>query len=174
MRKGVGQLGAQPDALKQMRDPVAALARVPDAVDDERLGDDLAGRHPRVQRRVWVLIDHLHAPAIWQHRVAPEAGDVVAVDHDPAVGRFEQLQQRTADRRFAAAALADKTQRLAAPDLERDAVDRVDLARDAREHAGVNRKMLFQIFDGEQRAGHAAPPSRGSASRRSACQHATQ
>ena len=75
-------------------------------------------------------------------------------NHDLAGGRFEQFQQRAADRRFAAAALADKPQRLAAPDLERDAVDRVDLARDAREHAGIDREMLFQILDLEQRAGH--------------------
>ena len=78
--KRVGQLGPQPDPLEQMRDPVAAFARVADAVDDQRLADDLAGRHPRVQRGVGVLIDHLHAPAIRQHRVAVEAGDVVAVE----------------------------------------------------------------------------------------------
>src|SRR3712207_7941972 len=34
-----------------------------DAVDDERLGDDVAGGHPRVQRRVRILEDDLHVAA---------------------------------------------------------------------------------------------------------------
>ena len=111
-----------------------------------------------------------------------EAGDVLAVDADRAGGRLEQLQQRAADRRLAAAALADQAQRLAAPDLERHAVDRVDLARDAREHALVDREMLLQVLRPRAAARHchraascrSGPVMPRLRSRRSACQQATQ
>ena len=65
---------------------------------------------------------------------AIEMGDVLAADPDRAVGRLEQPQQRAADRRLAAAALAHQPQRLAAADAERHAVDGIDLARDACEN----------------------------------------
>ena len=88
-------------------------------------------------------------------------------------GRLEQLEQGAADRRLAAAALADQPQRLAALDVERHAIDRMDVAGHAREHALVDREMLLEIADLD--SGDAplavtrAPPSR-----RSACQQATR
>ena len=54
---------------------------------------------------------------------------------DRAGGGLEQPQQRAADGRLAAAALADQAQRLARRDREGDAVHRVDLAGDAAEEA---------------------------------------
>ena len=69
--KEFDQLGPQPDALEQdARRARGARAGVADAVDDQRLADDLAGRHARVERGVGVLVDHLHAPAVRQHRLA--------------------------------------------------------------------------------------------------------
>ena len=106
--------GRSPTRSNRMATRSRRSCGVPTLVDDQRLADDLAGRHARVERGVGVLVDHLHAPAVGQHRSRVEAGDVLAVDADRAGGRLEQLQQRAPDRRLAAAALADQAQRLAA------------------------------------------------------------
>ena len=116
---GLHRLRPQSDSLEQMRHPVAPLGGGADSMDCQRLADDLAGRHARIQRSVRVLVDHLHALAVRQHVGRFEPGDVGAVDGDLAVGRFEQFQHRAPDRGLAAAALADQTQGLAAIDAER-------------------------------------------------------
>ena len=58
----------------------------------------------------------------------PRAQQVDAVELDLAGGRLEQPQERAAERRLAAARLADEADRLAAEDVEVDAVDRLELA----------------------------------------------
>ena len=73
-------LRAQPDPLEQRGDPFLALAAGADPMDDQRLADDLARRHARIERRVRVLVDHLHLPAIRQHLPRIEIGDVLAAD----------------------------------------------------------------------------------------------
>ena len=95
-------------------------------VDPERVADDLADALARVERRVRVLEDHLHlAPE--RPQLAPrERRDVGAVEADRAARRLVQPHEQPAERRLPAARLADDAERLAAPDLERDAVDRVD------------------------------------------------
>ena len=45
---------------KQLDDAVGPLLRVADAVDEQRLADDVEQRHPRVERRERILEDHLH------------------------------------------------------------------------------------------------------------------
>ena len=92
--------------------------------------------HPRVERADRVLEDDLHVPA---HRLQVarrrDADDVDAVELDLARGRLEQPQQRAAEGRLAAAGLADEADRLAAADVEVDAVDRLQLADGALEDA---------------------------------------
>ncbi len=171
VRIGVHRLGPEAGAFEQRGDALAALGRRADVVHDQRLAHDLARRHARVQRGVGILVDHLHAPPVGQHGLGSEAGDVLAAHLDGAVGRLEQLQERAADRRLAAAALAHQAQRLAAADRERHAVDGIDVTRHLREHALVDREVLLQALDLEQR-GHAAPAM--PASTRSACQQAIQ
>ena len=61
------QLGIEPDVREQLGDPRGALGLRADAMDDERLLDDRLDPHPRVERRVGVLEDHLHV------RAAPRA-----------------------------------------------------------------------------------------------------
>ena len=46
---GIGQLGPQANALEQMQNPLAAFFRVGRTVDDQRLADDLAGRHAWIE-----------------------------------------------------------------------------------------------------------------------------
>src|SRR5262249_39932075 len=137
-------------------------------VDDQRLADDVAGRHPRIERGIGVLVDHLHLTAVGQHSVLVETGDVLAANPDSPGSRLEQFEDGPSSRRLAATALADEPQRLAAADVKRDAVDRIDLAGNAGKYAGMDREVLLQPLDLEER-GHAAPLSNFSA-----CQQAIQ
>ena len=52
-----------------------------------------------------------------------------AVERDRAGRRVDEAEQQPPDRRLAAAGLADEAERLAAPDREADAVDRLDVGR---------------------------------------------
>ena len=118
----------------------------------QRLADDLAGPLARVERGVGVLEDHLHLAPQRPHLPPREAGDLAPVEADRARGRLDQLQDRAAERRLAAARLADQAERLAAPDAEADAVDRadlVDLAVD--QEPAPDREVLDEVGDLEQR-----------------------
>ena len=87
-----------------------------DAVDPQRLGDDVAHRHARVQRRVRVLEDDLHARgASAASDAACSVGDVAALEDDLPGRRLDELHHRAPERRLAAAGLAHDAERLAAP-----------------------------------------------------------
>src|SRR5216683_7469451 len=62
-------------------------------------------------------------------------------------GRLDQAQDGSAGRGLAAAALAHQPQGLADPDGEADAVDRIDLADRAAQHALAHREVLLEILD---------------------------
>ncbi len=124
-RRGVRRAG--PTTCEQLAHLLAELlAAAP--VHAQRLADHPPDRVARVQRRVRVLEDHLHPPAQRPHLALAQVRDVGAVEADRAAGRLVQAQQRPADRRLAAARLADEPERLAALDRQRDAVDRVHVA----------------------------------------------
>ena len=89
-----------------------ALASV-QAVDDDRLGKQPADREARRQRGQRVLEDHLHAPPQPQPVGARQCRQVAALDPHPAGGRAVEPDQRLGERGLAAAALADKAERLA-------------------------------------------------------------
>src|SRR5258706_9973559 len=102
----------------------------------QRVADDLAQGHPRVEGGERVLEDDLHvAPALAQ-LLAAERGEVVAAKADAPGGGLDEAQHGAAERRLAAAALADDPQRLAGGELEVDAVDRLEGARPGEEAAG--------------------------------------
>src|SRR5690349_729412 len=91
-------------------------------MDLERLGDDAADRHARVQARVRVLKDHLH-PAPHAPQVATlELGELVTLEIHAAGGGPIELQDGPTGGGLAAAALAHQAERLAATDEERDVV----------------------------------------------------
>ena len=181
----------EPHPLEQRLHPLLALAAPRELVDEHGLADDRARRHPRIERRVGVLEDHLHLLAIGHHPHRVEIGDVFAVHADAALGRLEQLEHGPADRGLAAARLADEPQRLAAPDVKRDPVDGPYMSGDSRKDSPADRKELLQLvnvqnrraFGGEGRSGDGCPGEgrsgdvrvHGASPRsRSACQHATQ
>ena len=100
-------------------------------------------------------------------RMSPEssARTSVAFELDAARGRLDEPQDAASDGRLARSRFADQAERLAAADAEADAVDRFDLRDDAREDAALDREVLVEIADDEERL---ADAERGSASARSA------
>src|SRR5207302_787898 len=56
-------LGAQADDVEQFGDALFARGGVAEAVDDERLVEDVADGHARIERRVRILEDDLRALA---------------------------------------------------------------------------------------------------------------
>ena len=111
------------------------------------LANDLGNGHARVQRRVGILEDHLHAPA--QRRVvgaAALARHVVAIERDRARGRRIETDHQARHRRLATAGLAHQREGLALGDLDVDAVDRLhDLAGPALQLAHQPRRGDVEV-----------------------------
>src|SRR5215218_7076315 len=79
--------------------------------------------------------------------------DVLAVEDHLALGRLVEAQNRAADRRLAAARLADQAERLAAADLERDAVDGLDVAHvTVEDDPALDREVELEALELDQRA----------------------
>ena len=115
------------------RDHIIELAPAGDIVDHQRLGDQVAHGHARVERAERVLEDHAHLAAQRLHLVLADLGDVDALailgaKPDLAVGRVVQPQDRAAGGGFAAAALAHQPQHLLLAQREADAIDGLDVA----------------------------------------------
>ena len=164
MRKAVERVRPQADLECEIGDSFAEPATAGDAVVDQRLGDDVADPQPRVERRIRVLEHHLQLAAIGPHPVTRQRVDALAADPDLAGGRLDQLEDGLARGRLAAAALADEAQGLALRDVERDAVDGVDLADGALQQPLSDREVLDQVPDREQR--HVTPTRPSPARRR--------
>src|SRR5712671_1158308 len=98
-----------------------------DPMHHDRLGDDLADLHARIERAVRVLKDDLDAAPQRQQLLALQLSDVDAVIENFTGGRPLQPKDAPAGRRLAAAALADQPQGLAAADRKIDPVDRLNL-----------------------------------------------
>jgi hypothetical protein len=115
-------------------------------LDEQRL-DVLA----RVEARHRVLEDHLHAPAGPAQLLALERRQVDPVEAHRAGGRLDEAQDRPAERRLAAARLADEPERRPAPDVEVDAVDGPHVAdRALQDDARADREVHLEPADLEQ------------------------
>ena len=118
VREAVVVLGGEADPLEQLLHFAAQLGAAGFALQPQRLADDLADPLARVERGVGVLEDHLHLAPQRPHLAPREPGDLTALEADRARARLEQLQDRAARRRLAAARLADQAERLALPTLK--------------------------------------------------------
>ena len=121
---GLGQ-AHQPE---QLGDAVPAAGVLLAIVPTENLRDLLADAHAGAQRGrrvLWHQADAVAAQGV-QRRPA-EAQQINALEDDPpavdAAARASVPEQVVGDRRLAAAALADQTERLTPRDREADAVD---------------------------------------------------
>jgi len=84
-------------------------------VDAERLADDIASLHARIEGSERVLEDDLHRTSMRPQFGFAEIRNVLAVEPDAAAGRLDQPQHAARHRRFAAAGFADKPERLSTP-----------------------------------------------------------
>ena len=91
-----------------------ALDRCADAVHGERLGDDLADGHARVERRVRVLEDELHLAAERLEGLALEREHIGPVELMEPARRLEKPDEAPPGRRLAATGLTHQSERLAA------------------------------------------------------------
>src|SRR5205085_4020379 len=91
-------------------------------VDVQRLADNLAGGHPRIQRTVGILKNHLEFPAPSAQRGAVQGGEVLALEENPARGRCDQTNDRASQRGLAATTFADQADSFARLDEEADVV----------------------------------------------------
>ena len=127
MRIAVCVLAVESDALKKGDYLLSSLRLVGcEMVDIDGLTYDIAYRHARVKARIRILEDHLHfAPEgqhIDRHFVFLIENNISVVDYLAVRGLIES-EQSTADGSFAAAGLADETERLSLIDKERDIID---------------------------------------------------
>ena len=167
MRVAARVLAAQADQLEGVLDALVAGVAVRHALRQQALADDVRDRHPRVERPERVLEDDLHPAAQRPHVLGIDVGELVAVEHDPAVRGRGQLDDRPPERRLAAARLADQRERLAGHDLEVHAVHGVHGADLAAHDPAVDREVLLEALDREQRRdGRRDRGRRGAATRR--------
>ena len=122
--------GGEPHLLQRLLD---AVGLVLDPVDEQRLLQHLAHVHEGVDAGVGVLEDRLGAAAEPSQLALGRLRQVDAVEHDAPLGDGRQPQRGPAQRRLAAAGLADDGHRLAALQRQRHAVDGAHGVR-AEEH----------------------------------------
>src|SRR5438876_371501 len=90
-------IGAQPHRLEEVDDALLALlAGLGELVDDQRLSDDRAHGHARVEGGVGILEDDLHVAAKVPQRALVEGGDVLAFEVDLARRRLDEPQDAPA------------------------------------------------------------------------------
>ena len=73
-----------------------ATARRHQPVQSQRAAENFAHGHARIERRIRVLEDHLHAPAQRTDLRLADMRDVLSVEHDTARGRFGQAHHQHA------------------------------------------------------------------------------
>src|SRR6266481_4798965 len=138
------------DETKELGDARAPLGSSPQAMDDERLFDNLAGAHPRVERGVRILKHDLHLPARCAQARPGKPDHVLSAKPDFARRGLDEPQHATARRRLAATRLADQSECLAFLDTEAHIVDGFDERAGSEEPLSAM-KMFREVGDFDQR-----------------------
>ena len=103
VRIAVAHVACQADALEQLADAVVDLVAGHELVGQDRLGDDVAYAHARVERRVGILEDQLDVTAALLALCRRHLDEVLALEDDLAGRGGEQGGDHLADGRLAAA-----------------------------------------------------------------------
>ena len=143
-------LGCQPDGAQQLGHAFALPPKV-QAVQMQRLCQDAADRHARVERGERVLEDDLHAPALRPQRGGIQRAEVLAFEVHAAGRRLDQPQYQPAERGLAAARLAHHAERLSGLEREVHAVHRLHGAAGTAEQPVPDSEVLGQPLHLEQR-----------------------
>ena len=99
-------------------------------MDDQRFGDDVFYSEARVERGEGILKDDLQVAAQAAYFGAARRKQIGVLETDAARGGLDQAEDEASQSAFAGAGFADETERLAGVDVERDIIDRADLAED--------------------------------------------
>ena len=126
MRIPSHQRRIEADAIQHESHVFGLLLGTDDVVRDGRLADDVHDAHPRIERRVRVLEDHLHLELLLARRGGVEARQRHAPPEPLAFGQRQQADRQAAERRFAASGFADEPHHFAGRDGEIDVIDGVD------------------------------------------------
>jgi len=170
VRVAIDEVRVEADRREQLAHAHPPLRRRSDAVDVERLADDAARGHARVEARIRVLEDHLHPPPDPPQLGTLQASEVHPVEADLAGGRLVEPDERSAGRALAAAGFADEAERLAPTERERDPINRPDVADVALEdQAFRDREPDLEVLDLHERPvrGRVRDPLRSRAARHS-------
>src|SRR5204863_3974435 len=148
------QFRIEPDLAQRVPGDLARRRFFP-TLDERTERHRITDRHARIERSVGILEYHLHLPAQGIDADPVWHVDGVAVEHQLAGIRGDEMQQQARQGRLAAARLPDDAQGLALLNIERYAVNRLD--RFAA--AALDRDMLFQVACDEHRLRGPAPVS---------------
>ena len=116
--------GVEPNGREEFAHARVDLGVRAGLVDPHRIGDDVAHRPARIERRVGILKDELHLTTVRAKLASRKTRQFHPVELDVAGRDGEQLHETASQRRFAAPGLPHDAERLAALHFERDAVDR--------------------------------------------------
>ena len=144
MRIAVHLIGGQPDARQKVGHPRTLLGGRAQAVDHQRLGNQIADAQARVQRGHRILEHHLHPAA---QRLAPggiQMRHFLPGNLDPALMRHK-ANHGAGDGGFAAAAFADQGKGLAPADVEADMFHRMHMMRHPPQHPALQVKAHLHI-----------------------------
>jgi hypothetical protein len=125
-RAGTGRPTVREDRTRSSNSTTSPshLAAVKRLIDDQRLGDDLADPHARVERAKRVLEHRLNRSAVLAPPRRIELLQVAPLEPHLPTRRLLEPQHELRRRRLATAGLADDAQRATRLDGERNPVDR--------------------------------------------------
>ena len=151
MRIELGRPRAQAHLPEQVGHAFPLLRCAAQTLDLQRLAQDRAHPHPRIQRRIGILEHQLQVLADLPQARSGQAAEILAFEQHPARGRPLEGDDHPADRGLPAPGLADQAERLAPADRQRHIRDRLHRA-DRAPHQGAagDRELLHRVVEHEQ------------------------
>ena len=123
VRIAIGMLRLQSDLREQVLNALATLPGRHQAVDREAVRDLRADLPARIEARIGVLEDDLHAPPEPAQRRRVRLDEIDAVEDDVAGTGRDEAEQQTADRALARPTLAHEADSLVLADRQVDICD---------------------------------------------------
>src|SRR5205814_514286 len=144
MRVSSGKRGIESDAAEERGDEFLFLLAARDAVHFDRLTDDVADVHARVQAADRVLENDLHLSAESPQVLAVVVKEIFTFVAHFAAGGGDQAKNRSAHGGLAATGFTDQAQCFAGRYVEAHAVDGFNVPHSAREDAALDREVRAQ------------------------------
>jgi hypothetical protein len=120
-------------------------------MDFQRLTNNTPHCHTRVQRGIRILEDNLHLTTQSPHSTLVQVGDVLPLEIDRTVRRFNEPQDRAPSSRFSTTTFPYETQGFPFLQGKVDVINGVDIPDRFREHSPLDWEMLLQMLHFKQR-----------------------